>query len=213
MLFRSLCVIFLLTIVLSVLLRVADYDYPFGIFKLFLNSFRHCSFWEDSSYSHVFCLMKMKNFSRWHYKHHSCWQNSVRGDEFFFLHIRHIQQELAVNCEQLPCRIKIKWDSLWMTSQTLFVLCSKINWTSTFRGEHFKSFSKSVTRIASGTMIFVFSWWNYKNIVICSIPTVFGYNWYSSCREDYCFVFWPIRNKNCVWLPIVCLIKMKWWYL
>ena len=41
---RSLLVIFLLSIVLSVLLRFADYDYPFGIFKLFLNSFRHCSF-------------------------------------------------------------------------------------------------------------------------------------------------------------------------
>ena len=29
-------VVFVLTIVLSVLLRYTDYDYPFGIFKLFL---------------------------------------------------------------------------------------------------------------------------------------------------------------------------------
>jgi len=33
---RSLFVLFLLTIVLSVLLRYTDSDYPFGIFKLFL---------------------------------------------------------------------------------------------------------------------------------------------------------------------------------
>jgi hypothetical protein len=32
----SLFVLFLLAIVLSVLLRYTDYDYPFGIFKLFL---------------------------------------------------------------------------------------------------------------------------------------------------------------------------------
>jgi len=31
----SLCTFFLLAIVLSVLLRYTDYDYPFGIFKLF----------------------------------------------------------------------------------------------------------------------------------------------------------------------------------
>ena len=34
---RSLFVLLLLTIVLSVLLRFADFDYPFGIFKLFFN--------------------------------------------------------------------------------------------------------------------------------------------------------------------------------
>ena len=33
---RSLFVLFLLAIVLSVLLRLTDSDYPFGIFKLFL---------------------------------------------------------------------------------------------------------------------------------------------------------------------------------
>ena len=38
MLCRSFCT-FLLAIVLSVLLRVTDYDYPFGIFKLFLCNF------------------------------------------------------------------------------------------------------------------------------------------------------------------------------
>jgi hypothetical protein len=39
-------VLFLLAIVLSVLLRYTDSDYPFGIFKLFLSfctfSFGHC---------------------------------------------------------------------------------------------------------------------------------------------------------------------------
>jgi hypothetical protein len=34
-------VIFLLTIVLSVLLRFTDSDYPFGIFKLFLIPFKY----------------------------------------------------------------------------------------------------------------------------------------------------------------------------
>jgi hypothetical protein len=56
-------------------------------------------------------------------------------------------------------------------------------------------------------MIFISSRWKEKNADI--IPAMFGYNWYSGCREDYRFVFWPIRNKNCVWLPNVCLIKMK----
>ena len=37
-LFLVLCPFFLLVIVLSVLLRCNDYDYPFGIFKLFLST-------------------------------------------------------------------------------------------------------------------------------------------------------------------------------
>jgi hypothetical protein len=38
---RSLFVFFLLVIVLSVLLRYTDSDYPFGIFKLFLFHFKY----------------------------------------------------------------------------------------------------------------------------------------------------------------------------
>ena len=47
---RSLFVLFLLTIVLSVLLRVMDSDYPFGILKLFFQMKWH-SWWSHHCYA------------------------------------------------------------------------------------------------------------------------------------------------------------------
>jgi len=49
----SLCTLFLLAIVLSVLLRYTDSDYPFGIFKLFLETGRNTNhfaklFWPET---------------------------------------------------------------------------------------------------------------------------------------------------------------------
>jgi len=51
---RSLFVLFLLAIVLSVLLRYADSDYPFGIFKLFLSSVNTIFF--KSSHPHILLI-------------------------------------------------------------------------------------------------------------------------------------------------------------
>jgi hypothetical protein len=71
---RSLFVLFLLAIVLSVLLRYTDSDYSFGIFKLFLNlqqwkyNAHLCTYFPDLSYSiHVYNLTKPEFQSNcWH---------------------------------------------------------------------------------------------------------------------------------------------------